>query len=90
VGLQVFPLYLTFRGKKSINEDYLIIINSWRDLFAQNNLNEYIISPEEIIRIFSEAYKNYNKSKIIITLFDYPDIEILIKQKNLKNVINSS
>ena len=71
---------------KSINEDYLIIINSWRDLFAQNNLNDYIISPEEIIRIF-RTYKNYNKSKIIISLFDYPDIEILIKQKNLKNVI---
>lgn len=72
---------------KNDNEDYMIIINSWRDLFAQNNFNELIIMPEEIIKLF-RTYKNHNKSKIIITLFDYPEIEILIKQKNLKTIIN--
>ena len=72
---------------KNDNEDYMIIINSWRDLFAQNNFNELIIMPEEIIKLF-RTYKNHNKSKIIITLFDYPEIEILIKQKNLKIIIN--
>lgn len=66
-----FSSLLNARGKKN-DEDYLIIINSWRDLFAPNNLDEFIIAPEEIIEIF-KAYKNYNKSKIIITLFDYPD-----------------
>ena len=82
-----FSSLLSASSKKN-DEDYLIIINSWRDLFAPNNLDEFIITPEEIIKIF-KAYKNRNKSKIIITLFDYPDIEISIKQKNLKNIINN-
>ena len=72
---------------KNDSEDYMIIINSWRDLFAQNNFNEFIITPEEIIKLF-RTYKNHSKSKIIITLFDYPEIEISIKQKNLKTIIN--
>tara|TARA_B100000795_G_scaffold1931_1_gene1300 strand:+ start:3005 stop:4741 length:1737 start_codon:yes stop_codon:yes gene_type:complete len=81
-----FSSLLNISGKNN-DENYLIIINSWRDLFAPNNLDELITTPSEIIKIF-EAYKKYNKSKIIISLFDYPDIEISIKQKNLKNVIN--
>ena len=72
------------------DKDALSVLNACAldILLLKNNLDEFIITPEEIIEIF-KAYKNRIKSKIIITLFDYPDIEISIKQKNLnREIIN--
>ncbi|MDB3983140.1 HAD-IIIC family phosphatase [Candidatus Pelagibacter sp.] len=77
---------LNIQGINKHSKDYLIIINSWRDLFSQNNFNNLLISPVQIIKIFKNLLKN-NKSKTIITTFDYPDFDIIVNKINLKQII---
>ena len=69
------------------NIDFVVLINSWRDLFPYNNFNNLIYSIDGIVKIFEKFFKQ-NKSKTIVTTFDYPNFDIDINHTSLKKIIS--
>tara|TARA_X000000950_G_scaffold8188_1_gene8991 strand:- start:2367 stop:4076 length:1710 start_codon:yes stop_codon:yes gene_type:complete len=81
------PAYSDLNYVKKNKEDFLVIINSWRDLLSDKSWFDLKIKPSEINKIF-ETFFGKIKSNVIITLFDKPNININTKYGNLEEVVD--
>ena len=81
------PAYLNLSYSNKKKEDFLVIINSWRDLLSDSNWFDLKIKPNEINKILKTFFGKIN-SNVIITLFDKPNIHINTKYGKLEEVID--
>jgi FkbH-like protein len=83
--------FQNFQHHKFLSNDqnFFILINSWRDLFVSNRVDKFAISENKIINIYKKFLQISDKfnSKIIIMAFDFPEYEIKLKNKSLSNSI---